>query len=332
MKKEKIILVILFIILVASIFVSLGLGRFTVSYDKVISLVFGVDSGASQIEKTVVIDIRFPRAIMAVFIGAGLAVSGACLQALFANPLVSPHILGVSYGAGFGAALGILLLNNSLAIQGLAVLFGIIAIMITFGISRSEKHTKLFVLVLSGVVVGALFQALISLLKYIADPLDKLPTIVYWLMGSLAGVNINNLIMGVPIIGICLILIYFVRWRLNVLSINEEEAISMGVDVKMLRVLIILVVTIITAISVSLTGIIGFVGLVIPHFARMITGSNHNILVPASMLIGGIYLLFIDTLARTISASEIPLSILTALIGAPFFAYLLRKTGGKWDD
>jgi iron complex transport system permease protein len=311
------------------------MGRYEVALNKVISILVGKITMASptwtKVEETVVMIVRFPRVVLSVFVGAGLAVSGVAMQSLFSNPLVSPHILGVSYGAGFGAALGILISDQVILIQGFAIGFGILAIVITYFISKTHKGTQVYMLVLSGVVVGALFQAFISLIKYVADPEEKLPTIVYWLMGSLSGTSVKDLYVGVPLIGISVLVIYFIRWQLNVLSLNEEEAVSMGVNISILRSIVIVTTTIISAVSVSMCGIIGFVGLVIPHFSRMIVGCEHRRLVPVTIIIGGIYLLIIDTLSRTLTAAEIPISILTAVVGAPFFAVLLRRTGGKWN-
>lgn len=313
-----------------------GIGRYMIPFDRVLSIllspVFNLEPGWTEVERTVIWSIRVPRILLAVLIGAGLSVSGAALQALFANPLVSSHVLGVSYGAGFGAALGILLSENHLVIQALAILFGMIAIGITYKIGHSKKGVQLYMLVLAGVIVGALFQALISFIQYVADPEEKLPSIVYWLMGSLGGTSLNDLKIGIPLIGIGILLIWCIRWHLNVLSLSEEEAHSMGVNLKLLRSIIIGATTMITAVAVSLSGIIGFVGLVIPHFARMMVGHEHRVLIPATILLGGIYLLVIDTMARSVTAAEIPLSVLTAIIGAPFFALLLRRTGGRWHD
>lgn len=317
-------------LIIAFIF-ALAFGRYIIPFNKVTAIIigklFGVIGDWTKIEETVVMSIRLPRILLSIFIGAGLSVSGVSMQALFSNPLVSPHILGVSYGAGFGAALGILFSDQVIVIQFLAILFGIIAIAITYFISKTETGIQLYMLVLSGVVVGAVFQAFISLIKYVADPEEKLPTIVYWLMGSLSGSSTGDLKIGIPLIGISVLIIFLLRWHLNILSLNEQEAVSMGVNINFLRVVIIIFTTIISATAVSLCGIVGFVGLVIPHFSRLIVGSEHSRLIPASIVIGGIYLLTIDTLARTITAAEIPLSILTAIVGAPFFAYLLRKKG-----
>jgi iron complex transport system permease protein len=343
--KYKLFIPILIVLLVFCFIVSLAVGRYMIPFNKVIAIIWvnTVNKIASpiwhngllpkgnwtEIQETIVMSIRLPRILLAIFIGSGLAVSGVSMQALFSNPLVSPHILGVSYGAGFGAALGILFSEKIVVIQVLAILFGVIAIVITYSISKTRMGVQLYMLVLSGVVVGALFQAFISLIKYVADPEEKLPTIVYWLMGSLSGSSTKDLYIGIPLIGISIFLIYIIRWQLNVLSLDEDEALSTGINLKLLRGIVIIMTTIISAVSVSLCGIVGFVGLVIPHFSRMLVGCEHRKLVPTSIFIGGIYLLIIDTLSRTITAAEIPLSILTAIVGAPFFAYLLRRTGGN---
>lgn len=333
-KHYGLLLAILIGLLILCMAIAMVSGRYMVPLSKVVAILFGQLGGAAEtwtkVEKTVVMTIRLPRTILAVFVGAGLAVSGVAMQALFSNPLVSPHILGVSYGAGFGAALGILFSESILLIQGSAIGFGILAICLTYWISKTDKGMKLYMLVLSGVVVGALFQAFISLIKYVADPEEKLPTIVYWLMGSLSGTGMKDIYLAVPLIGISILVLFLMRWQLNVLSLNEEEAVSMGVNLPMLRGIVVITTTIISAVSVSMCGIIGFVGLVIPHFSRMLVGCEHRILVPVTIVIGGIYLLVIDTLSRTLTAAEIPISILTAVVGAPFFAFLLRRTGGKW--
>ncbi|MCT4631412.1 MAG: iron ABC transporter permease [Firmicutes bacterium] len=333
--KFRIFMGMAVVALIVFFIAAMSLGRYMIPFDKVIDIVlgniFGYEGQWTKIEETVVMSIRFPRVLLSVFIGAGLSVSGVSMQALFSNPLVSPHILGVSYGAGFGAALGILFSDKVAIIQILAITFGVVAICVTYLVSKTKNGIQLYMLVLSGVVVGSLFQAFISLIKYVADPEEKLPTIVYWLMGSLSGTSMEDLKIGIPLIGLSVLGLFIFRWQLNVLSLNEEEAISMGINIKILRAIVVITTTIISAASVSLCGIVGFVGLVIPHFSRMIIGCEHRKLIPVSIVIGGIYLLIIDTLSRTITAAEIPLSILTAVVGAPFFAYLLRKKGAGVD-
>lgn len=316
-------------------FVSICLGRYWVAPGKALSIltahVFPVEVTWTGLEESVVANLRLPRIILAMLVGAGLAVSGAAFQGLFGNPLVSPDILGVSAGAGFGAALAIMLSGHVVLIQLLALAFGIVAVAITCALSRFKTGTPLFMLVIAGVITGAFFQALISLLKYMADPQDKLPAIVYWLMGSMAGTTYSDLLLAAPLILGGIVVLLLMRWKVNVLSLDEEEARTLGINVQRSRWVVIIAATAITATSVSLCGIVGWVGLVIPHIGRMLVGPDHRFLLPACVSIGAFYLLLIDNVARVATSAETPLSILTAVIGAPFFAYLLRKTEGKWS-
>lgn len=333
-KQNKLLIISLVLLPILFFFISLCLGRYWVDPATVLNILSSyfipVTPDWTEIEKSVITNIRLPRLLLAMLVGAGLAISGAGFQGLFGNPLVSPHILGVSAGAGFGAALGILISGQVGTVQALALFFGITAVIATWVISRLKNGTPLFMLVLSGVIVGAFFQALISLVKYIADPEDKLPAIVYWLMGSMSGASYDDLLIGAPLIIGGIVVLLLLRWRINILSLEEEEAQSLGINVQRTRWTVIAASTVITAASVCLCGIVGWVGLVIPHIARMLVGPDHKRLLPACISIGSFYLLFIDDIARTATAAEIPLSILTAIIGAPFFAYLLRRTGGKW--
>lgn len=330
-KKNHGIFILLLVLLVGTIFAALCIGRYSLPVAEVFQILFGIGE-APETKVVVVWNIRFPRTIMAMMVGAGLACVGVCLQAMFANPLVSSHILGVSYSSGFGAAFGILLSNSYLVIQGLAMIFGFAGMGLTYGMSRKNGRTSTITLVLSGVIVGAVFEALTSFIKYIADPEEKLPAITYWLMGSLAGTSYSDVAKAVPLIGVSILILWLMRWKLNVISLREDEATSLGINVKNTRLIIIVTTTIIVAVSVSLCGVISFIGLAVPHFARMIVGNDHKHLFPACALMGGIFLILIDTLARSLTSAEIPLSILTALIGAPVFAILLRKTGGGWND
>ena len=241
---------------------------------------------------------------------------------------VSPDILGVSSGAGFGAALAILLSCGMAATQVIALGCGLLAVVIVLNLSRIKRRSELFVLVLSGVIVKSMFDALVSFIKYIADPEDKLPTITMWLMGSLANVSYRDVLLCAAIEIPCLAVAMILRWKMNLLSLEQEEARSLGINVKKLRLAVILIATIMTAVTVSVCGIIGWIGLVIPHIARLLLGNDHRTLIPASALMGSIYLLLIDTAARAATAGEVPLSILTAMVGAPFFAVILRKTSG----
>ncbi len=279
---------------------------------------------------TILFKIRFPRTMTAMLIGAALSVSGASFQGMFRNPLVSPDVLGVSSAAGFGAALAILASGNAAVIQIAAFAFGITGVILTYGISRIYKSTPVLMLVLSGVVVSAFFSALISATKFMADPYEKLPAITFWLMGSLSGTTMEDMLAVLPAIATGLTGLMLVRWRLNVLVMGDEEARSLGIRTEILKGIIIFCATIVTAASVCVSGMVGWVGLVIPHVGRMLVGPDHKVLLPSSAVLGASYLLIIDTVARTAISSEIPLGILTAVIGAPFFAYLIRKTKGGW--
>ncbi len=330
LKKQRSIVIILFFVLIAAFLFSICIGRYSISPVEAVKIIFSTISGNTEpldpVKYSVVINVRLPRILMGILIGAGLACAGAAYQCIFGNPLVSPDILGVSSGAGFGAALGILVSAGVVLVESLSLLFGLLAVGLVLVISRVQKKSELFMLVLSGVIVSALFEALVSLIKYIADPQEKLPAIVIWLMGSLASSTYKDTAVAAAVITPCIIVTLLLRWKLNLLSLDEEEACSLGVNVGMLRMIFIIVSTLITAVSVSLCGIIGWVGLVIPHVGRLLVGNDHRALMPACVLLGGTYLLLIDGIARTMTAAEIPLSILTAIIGAPFFAYMLRKT------
>lgn len=317
--------------------VSLFLGRYSLSPSEVAAILgqrlFNLPIATTWTDSAekVVISVRLPRAIMAAFVGAGLSMSGAAFQGMFQNPLVSPFILGVSAGASFGAALGLVLEWPALGIQGLAFVFGLLAVGITYFLSHIYKATPILMLVLSGMVVSAFFQAMLSLIKFVADDEEKLPAITFWLMGSLGSIGLNDLaVAAIPII-LSMTGLYLVRWKLNVLSMGDRESRALGVNNERIKILIIVCSTVITSTAVAFCGIIGWVGQVIPHFCRMIVGPDHKLLIPATMLVGAGYLTLIDNLCRLLTATEIPLGILTAVIGAPVFAYLLRKTKGGWN-
>lgn len=314
---------------------SLGMGRFEVDFATVVKIlashVFPIEETWTQMEYNVVMTVRFPRILLALLVGAGLSISGAAFQGMFANPLVSADILGVAAGAGFGASIGILLFGNGYITQIFALAFGLAAIFFTYTIGGVGKNLPIYMLVLAGVVTSALFNALISLTKFLADPEEKLPSITYWLMGSLGTASYRDLWTAGPIIVIGILILLAVRWRINLLTLPDDEAKSLGINVTSLKWLVITGATLCTAAAVAIAGIVGWVGLIIPHIARMLVGNNNERVLPVSLALGGGYLLIIDTLARTLTAAEIPLSILTAIVGAPFFAYLLRKTGGSWS-
>ena len=323
-------------------FVSLFIGRYDVSPLHVIQLLTApvinlfpadlihITPAWTATEESVIYQIRLPRVIAAVIVGAGLAIAGAAYQGLFKNPLVSPDILGVASGAGFGAALAILLSWNMMMIQLSAFGFGILAVTITYLLSRFYRTTPTLILVLSGIIVAAFFTALISLTKYVADPYEKLPAITFWLMGSLASVRYLDIVMVVPLFLVATIVLLLIRWRINLLAVGDDEARTLGIDTKRMGQVIILCSTLITASAVCIAGIIGWVGLVVPHLGRMLVGPDYRKLLPVCLLLGGCYMLIIDDLARMLTNAEIPLGILTAIIGAPFFAYLLSRRSVGW--
>lgn len=276
-------------------------------------------------EATVILTVRLPRALLAVLVGAGLAISGAVLQALFRNPLVSPDVIGVSSGAAFGGVLAILLSSSGLVLMGSAFLWGIGAVAVVMSLGRLRSGSPVLMIVLGGIVVGAFFNAMVSFVTYVADPYETLPTITFWLMGSISGATWAKAALAAAIIVPAALIVLTLRWRINVLSLGDEDALALGVNPTRLRWVLIIGAAAMTGATVASVGTVGWVGLVIPHLARLSLGTDHRILLPASFLLGGMYLLFIDTLARVLTATEIPVGILTAIIGAPFFVYLLHK-------
>ncbi len=319
-------------VLVLVVVSSLSLGRVNIPFFQTLKIlfspVFSLEPDWSSTTYSVVMDVRLPRVLAGVLVGAALSISGASFQGVFQNPLVSPHILGVASGAGFGAALAILFFDNLFLIYFTSFIFGLASVAMTYALSRVYKMTPVLMLVLSGIVVGSLFSALTSLLKYIADPMNKMPAIVFWLLGSLNHVSFRNLLITAPLFIICIAVLLMVRWQINLLSMGEEDAKSLGVNTETLKVLIIVSATIATASAVCISGIIGWIGIMIPHIGRLIVGPDHKYLLPISMVIGAAYLVAVDTIARTALATEIPIGILTAIFGAPVFAFLLRKSQG----
>jgi iron complex transport system permease protein len=318
----------------ALLYASLFVGRFAASPIDVarilLAQIFPIAHDWPKSVETIVLQIRLPRAIMAMCVGAGLSISGAAYQGMFRNPLVSTDILGVTAASGFGAAVALLLSANALELQLTAFVFGLAGVALTYRLARVYQTTPVLMLVLSGVVVAAFFSALLSGAKYVADPESRLPAITYWLLGSLNSASIKGLAMAVPPVILGSLGLLLVRWKLNVLAMGDEEARSLGVETERLKGIVIVCTTLITAAAVSVCGMVGWVGLVIPHVGRMLVGPDHRFLLPATLSIGASYLLFIDDIARTATAGEIPLGILTAIIGAPFFAYLLRRTSATW--
>ena len=321
----------------AAIAVSLMIGRYPVSLTDIFNLFYlktlNKNIGAYQTINVVVFNVRLPRIIAAAAVGTALSLSGTVYQSAFKNPMVSPGILGVSNGAGFGAAIGILLSMNFAGIQFMAFIFGIAAVGLTCFISNSlgRKSNSVLMLVLVGMVISTVFSSFISLAKYVADPEDKLPAITFWLMGSLSSVSMDEALLAIGLVAAGSVPLLLTRWKLNILTFGDEEAKALGVNASRLRFVIIACSTIITAVSISISGIIGWIGLIIPHICRMIVGPNHKILAPMSMVIGAVYLIFVDTVARSCASIEIPLGIITSLIGAPFFLFLMFNKRRAWQ-
>lgn len=330
--ENTIFYIILGILPFLAALICLGIGRYSMSVSETVTTLFSrfTNAKVDNTAYTVIFNVRLPRIILAAVVGAGLSCAGAAFQGLFSNPLATPDTLGVASGASFGAVLAMLIGGNMIGIQGMALIFGLISCLITFLIGRSSRRGSIVMIVLAGLVVSSVFEALVSLMKYVADPQDELPVITYWLMGSMSRANYKNLVMGIPFIVIGIIIIFALRWRLNILSFNEDEARSLGVNVKILRVAFILASSMITASCVSMCGQVGWVGLLVPHISRMMRGNNNCKVIPVSISLGAFFMIVMDTFARSATASEIPISILTAIIGAPVFIVLLKKTGGSW--
>ena len=292
--------------------------------------VFGTITGSSQISdmtRMTIWNLRLPRILLAALTGAGLSAAGCAFQSLFANPLATPDTLGVASGASFGAALGLLLGLPLLGVQLTALLMGVAAVGLTW-LAGTGKSKGLSTVVLAGIMMGSLFNALVSLVKFIADEESQLPAITHWLMGGLNTAAFETLLLGAPPILLGILMLYLLRWRMNLLPLSEDEARSSGVNISVLRGITVLCATMITASCVSMCGQVGWVGLLVPHMCRMKFGSNHLTLLPASISFGAAFLIIVDTVARSACPQEIPISILTAIIGAPSFITLMRKSGG----
>ena len=323
-------------VLIAGLLLALTVGRYPISLGDLMAVLLAKAGGPrgdiSPAVESVIWQVRGPRVMAAMLVGAALAVAGTAFQGLFRNPLVSPDILGASSGAALGAVLGIYLSLGVFAIQAIAFVGGLIAVGIVYVIGASVRsRDPILVLVLTGVVVGSLFGAGVGLVKYLADPYNQLPAMTFWLLGSLSATGVNDLLPLVGPVAIGAAVLIALRWRMNVMSLPEEEARALGVATGPLRIAIVAAATLVTSASVATTGIIGWVGLVVPHLARSLVGPDFARLLPAAAILGGGYLLLIDTLARTLAQVEIPLGILTAVIGTPFFIWLLASVQKNWS-
>jgi iron complex transport system permease protein len=291
-----------------------------------------IDINTFSLIDNIILEIRLPRVLLAILIGASLATSGAVFQAMFVNPLVSPGILGVLAGASFGAALGMLVSENWFVVQIMAFGFGFIAVGFAILIGSMVTNSRSTVmLVLGGVISGSLFTSLLSIIKYVADPYSTLPAIVYWLMGSLSMAQLNEVFLIAIPISMSIIGMIFMSKYFDLMSLGDEEAKALGVNVKFIRIIAIILATLASSLSVVMTGIIGWVGLIIPHIIRMAVGPSHRLLIPLSAIIGAIFLLLADAVSRLALTVEIPIGILTSLIGIPIFIMVLKNARAAWN-
>ncbi|WP_349770828.1 iron ABC transporter permease [Hungatella sp.] len=329
-RKQGMMSLLIFLLPFAAAVICIGIGRYNISPAESLGILLSPLTGREVDPQgwSVIYHVRLPRILLALAVGMGLSVSGASFQSLFSNPLATPDTLGVATGASFGAVLALLFTRNILVVQLAALLMGLTALAGTCLISRLNGKSSILMVVLGGMVVSSLFQALVSLAKYVADPEEDLPAITYWLMGSMSRATYQGLAVGIPLILLGVAVLFLLRWRLNILSLQEDETKALGIDVKKLRLIVMAAATLVTAACVSLCGQVGWVGLLIPHAARMLYGSDNRKIIPVSIGLGSAFMVAIDTASRAATAAEIPVSILTAIIGAPFFIILLRKTGG----
>lgn len=330
---EPMVVALLFVFLLAAILLSFTLGRYPVSPKELIAIIIdrlpfvNIPVFWEQAQEIAVWNIRMPRILIAVLVGAALSSAGACYQGVFQNPMAAPDILGASAGAGFGAALAILLDFQSNGITALAFIMSLVTVALVFFISRRTKGERVMGLILAGIMISSLFQAGTNFIKLVADPGNKLPAITYWLMGSFVGATNRELKFIIWPILIGLIPLFLLRWRLNVLTLGDDEARALGLDASKIRFTAVVCATLVTAASVSVSGMIGWVGLVIPHMMRRLVGSDYRYLLLASSLGGGLFLLMVDNVSRCLSSAEIPIGILTAFVGAPFFLMLITRRG-----
>ncbi len=334
MKKKQIdklslpwLIVLVALPVVVSI-LALGIGTFKITPEEIFSSIISKFTGEApqnmRIEY-VLWQNRMPRILLALLVGAGLSVSGCAFQSLFSNPLATPDTLGVASGASFGAAIALLFGLNMFGIQALSFVSGLLAVLLTMLCGTGKSRHGLGGVVLGGIMIGSLFSALITFVKYTADTESQLPAIEYWLMGSFNSASYESLSLGAPAILAGIIILFLIRWRLNLLNLNDDEAISSGVNIRLLRLTVIICSTMITASCVSMSGQVGWIGLLVPHICKMKFGNNHTVILPASVLFGAAFMVAVDTLSRTITTAGLPLSVITAIIGAPFFIILMRK-------
>ena len=320
---------LLIITLLFAFFISFALGKYPITPFEIIGSIFNAEAMDPRIT-IVLYNIRFPRIIVVMLVGAALATAGASYQGMFKNPLTSPDLLGASAGASLGACIALLLNQGGVVVQLAAFAGGMIAVGIAVWLNKFVNYDPILGLVLAGILVSTLFGSGMSLVKFMADADDKLPTITFWLMGSFAAIDKADLLRCLIPMAIGFVILLSQSWKLNVLSFGDEEARTMGVNTKQTRLLVIFAATLITSVSVALAGVVGWIGLVIPHLARAIVGPNYKVLLPTSMFVGAVYLLFVDDLARLLVTVEIPIGILTAIMGVPFFVFIFKRNMKGW--
>ena len=327
------IIVILIVMLIAAVIGSVTLGRYPIGFKELCGIIgsqfMDIEPFWSGTQESLLMMHRLPRIILACLVGCCLASAGAAYQGVFQNPMAAPDILGASSGAAFGAALAILMSLSGTWIMVFAFAGSILTVVLVMYVGSRAKGKRVLGLILAGIMIGSLISSGTSLIKLVADPEDQLPAITYGLMGSLNGTQPKDVWFAIVPMAIGLIPLFLLRWRVNILTLGDEEARTMGVNAKRLRSVTILCATLVTAAAVSVSGVIGWVGLVIPHLTRRMVGNNYRHLMPASMLFGAIFLLLVDNVSRNMFATEIPIGILTSFIGAPFFIYLITRDGER---
>ena len=331
--KNKIVLttIILSIILFIVFIIAVVVGKYAISIDVFLDVVFNPDT-THQVERSVILNLRLPRTIMALLVGIALSISGLIYQDIFQNKLVSPDFLGVSSGASVGACLAILLGLGGVWICSFSFTFGVVAMLLTLLVSRIFRNTSPTILLLSGIVISGLMDSGIGLIKYMADSDNQLGEITYWLLGTFSKVTMNEVYLMLPIVALSITVLFLIRWRINIISLGKEEAEPRGVNYNFHIIVIIFFVTLLTACSVSFCGIIGWVGLVIPHIVRLIIGRNSKNTIPLTIFIGAIFMILCDIISRSFTFSEIPLSVVTGFVGTPIFVYTLFLRRNKIDE
>lgn len=328
-KHPKVIILLFFLLFLFVFFSSFFIGRYPIKPSELVlvflSRIFPITPTWSKTVESIILNVRLPRILSSAIIGAALSLSGLSYQGMFKNPMVSPDILGTTAGAGFGASLGILLSLSYLSISFISFGFGLLAVILVTTISSKLMNHKTLALILGGIMISSLFSSATSFVKLVADTDNSLPAITYWLMGSLASVRKVDVIFLLITFTIGVIPLFLLRWKLNLLTLDEDEAKSLGINTVLLRKIVILCATLITSASICVGGNIGWIGLVIPHFTRMLVGCDYRLSLPVSILMGSSFLIVVDTISRSVSTGEIPIGILTSFIGAPFFLYLMMR-------